>query len=132
MEKVEKNISSKKSNFEKTILDQMFTSDQYWKNYFNNTSKKDIKKKIINSYYDRTRYYLNNKKVLNSIKVLESNINKIDHKQIIKLLTKKKKLYLIKYYNYKNFDLIISNYLNKIFIKYYKACGFNFSNNFCY
>jgi|694.fasta_scaffold87518_3 D-tagatose-1,6-bisphosphate aldolase subunit GatZ/KbaZ len=132
MEKVEKNISSEKSNFEKTILDQMFTSDQYWKNYFNNTSKKDIKKKIINSYYDRTRYYLNNKKVLDSIKVLESNINKIDNKQIIKLLTKKKKLYAIKYYNYKNFDLIISNYLNKIFIKYYKACGFNFSNNFFY
>jgi D-tagatose-1,6-bisphosphate aldolase subunit GatZ/KbaZ len=135
MEKVEKKKYSKRSNFKKTILDEMFTSDQYWRDYFKNVSKKELKKNIINSYYDRTRYYLDNKKVLNSIKVLENNINRIDQKQIIQLLTKEKKnknLYGIKYYNYKNFDLIVSNYLNEIFTKYYKACGFNFSNSFFY
>ena len=107
----------------------MFTNDQYWRDYFKNISKKELKKNIVNSYYDRTRYYLDGIKVLNSIKVLENNINKIDQKQIIKLLRKEKKnrnLYRIKHYKYKNFDLIVSNYLNEIFTKYYKACGFNF------
>jgi tagatose-1,6-bisphosphate aldolase non-catalytic subunit AgaZ/GatZ len=129
MEKVEKKKYSKRSNFKKTILDEMFTSDQYWRDYFKNISKKELKKNIVNSYYDRTRYYLDGIKVLNSIKVLENNINKIDQKQIIKLLRKEKKnrnLYRIKHYKYKNFDLIVSNYLNEIFTKYYKACGFNF------
>ena len=129
MEKVERNNYNERSNLEKTILDEMLTRDKYWRDYFKNIPKNKLQKNIINSYFDRTRYYLDDENVLNSIKILEHNINKICQKKIIKLLikeTKNKYLYKIKFYNYKNFDLIISNFLNKIFIKYYKACGFKF------
>ncbi len=129
MEQIEKKNCHSKSNFKKIILDTMFKNKDHWKNYFNHLSKKKLSNNITNSFFDRTRYYLDEKKVSNCITNLQLNINKINQEKIIKLLEKKKIIYnfkKIENYRYTNFDLIVFYFLNKIFVKYYKACGFNF------
>jgi len=126
MEQIEKKNCIKISNFKKIILDKMYINKDYWKDYFKYI-KKNMDRKIINSFFDRTRYYLNEKNVENSIKILEHNINRINQEKIIKLLVQHKKLGKldqIKRYNFKNFDLVVFYFLNKILVKYYKACNF--------
>ena len=90
--------------------------------------KKKLEKDLLNSFYDRARYYLSIDDVMNSIKILEININKIEREEIIRLLKKKiKKKNIMNLKNFKNnnFQYIISTFLDRIFLKYYKACGFN-------
>jgi D-tagatose-1,6-bisphosphate aldolase subunit GatZ/KbaZ len=128
MEKIEKKFFNKRSDFKKIILTQMFNNKKYWKEYFKPTNKMQLKKNITTSLFDRTRYYLEEKNIIHSLAVLEKNINKINQKEIIQLLTQRKKTNILqksKDRKYKNFDLINFYYLNEIFIKYYKACGFN-------
>ena len=79
--------------------------------------------KLINSFFDRTRYYLDNKDVMNSIKTLEININKLKRENIIKSL-QNNNIKIFKNYNNTNFYFIISTFLDRIFHKYYTACGF--------
>ena len=127
MQDIEKKKSGKNSDFKNIVLKKMFANNIYFKDYFKIIGKKKLKKNIFNSYYDRARYYLYSNDVKNSIKTLKININKFTRQDIIKLLRKKK---IIKkdnnfnsYYN-SNFNFIASCFLNIIFLKYYKACGF--------
>jgi D-tagatose-1,6-bisphosphate aldolase subunit GatZ/KbaZ len=128
MQKIEKIFLRKKSNFRKIIIKKMFVNNLYWKDFFKKGSKKQLEKNLLNSFYDRTRYYLSNNDVMNSIKILEININKIKQEEIIRLLKKetdKKNITNLKNFKNNNFQHIISAFLDRIFLKYYKACGFN-------
>jgi tagatose-1,6-bisphosphate aldolase non-catalytic subunit AgaZ/GatZ len=106
----------------------MLFNNFYWKDFFKRGNKKKFQKNLLNSFYDRARYYLSYNDVVNSIKILEININKIKREDIIRLFKKEIELKDIKNSkNFKNnnFQYIISTFLDKIFLKYYKACGFN-------
>lgn len=123
MEQVQKKYYKSKNNFKEIILKKMFLNNVYWRDYFKKNGKRKLEKKLINSFFDRTRYYLDNKDVINSIKTLEININKLKRKNIIKSLLNKN-IKIFKNYNNTNFYFIISTFLDRIFHKYYTACGF--------
>ena len=62
MQNIEKLIRKKKlSNIGDTLLNEMNTNKDYWKNYYKG-SKKKINFLMFNSYLDRSRYYWNKKK----------------------------------------------------------------------
>ena len=125
MENFESKIFKKKSNFSKSLFFEMKKDKKYWTPYF---KKKDISfNEILKSKYDRTRYYLETKKVLLSIKKLKKNFNSIDIIKFINLFSKKEKKFILKIkneLNLNNFETINYYYLYNIFNKYYKACGF--------
>lgn len=128
MQEIEEVFLGRKSNFQKTIIKNMLFNNFYWKDFFKRGNKKKFQKNLLNSFYDRARYYLSYNDVVNSIKILEININKIKREDIIRLFKKEIELKDIKNSkNFKNnnFQYIISTFLDKIFLKYYKACGFN-------
>ena len=128
MQEIEKIFFKKNSDFKKIIIKNMLFNNFYWKDFFNMGRKKKLEKDLLNSFYDRARYYLSIDDVMNSIKILEININKIEREEIIRLLKKKiKKKNIMNLKNFKNnnFQYIISTFLDRIFLKYYKACGFN-------
>ena len=128
MQELEKIFFKKKSNFKKIIIKKMFANNFYWKDFFKKGSIKKLEKNLLNSFYDRARYYLSNNDVMNSIKILEINTNKINREEIIRLIKKKKlkkKIINLKNFKNNNFQYIISTFLDRIFLKYYKACGFN-------
>lgn len=128
MQEIEKFFLRRKSNFQKIIIKKMLFNNFYWKDFFKRGSKKKLEKNLLNSFYDRARYYLCNNDVINSIKILEISINKIKREEIIRLFKKqkeKKDIMNLKNFKNNNFQYIISTFLDKIFLKYYRACGFN-------
>ncbi len=123
----EKLIKKKKSNFENQILNVMLNNNRYWKEYYKVKNIKLKKKLILNSKLDRMRYYLNNKKIVRSIKILKQNINKINTKDLSKYLMSKK--FKINFNLYKNTNLSNFEIINLLFVsdtlkKYYSACGY--------
>ena len=123
----EKLIKKKKSNFENQILNVMLNNNRYWKEYYKVKNIKLKKKLILNSKLDRMRYYLNNKKIVRSIKILKQNINKINTKDLSKYLMSKK--FKINFNLYKNINLFNFEIINLLFVsdtlkKYYSACGY--------
>ena len=73
---IEKNYikKNKRSHFKK-ILDRVMKEDpKYWNKYYIGTDE-EIKIKRKYSYFDRSRYYMSNEKILNSLNILESNLN---------------------------------------------------------
>jgi hypothetical protein len=80
----------------------------------------------LNSKLDRSRYYLNEKNVENSIRILRNNINTLDKKKILSLINNDfKKDFL--FYNKKkltNFDNIKLIFISKSLKRYFNACGF--------
>ena len=127
MEKLENKFTFKnKSKFKKNLLKEMFKNKKYWKNYYKSSDKK-IATKIMNSMYDRTRYYFETQAVKSSLKILKKNIEKIDQQKIIQSLIKNKNLKDYKMlipYKLKNYELVIFCFVEKIFLKYYQASGF--------
>jgi D-tagatose-1,6-bisphosphate aldolase subunit GatZ/KbaZ len=127
MEDIEKKSLGKNSDFKNTVLKKMFANNIYFKDYFKIIEKKKLKKNIFNSYYDRARYYLYSNDVKNSVKTLKININKFNRQDIIESLLKKKIMKKDNNFNShysENFNFITSCFLDIIFLKYYKACGF--------
>jgi D-tagatose-1,6-bisphosphate aldolase subunit GatZ/KbaZ len=126
METLEKKFFKKKSNFQNIIFKQMLSQNKYWKSYHNIKSK-NIKVDILNSNFDRTRYYFEDSKVKKSINILKENINKIDQEKLTKFLNKNKNLNNLNIstqYNLDNYNFISLCFLDYTFSKYYNACGF--------
>ena len=69
MESLEKKLVVKKSFFTKILFRQMKKNNSFWLSYFNKKNKTSFKN-IIKSKFDRTRYYLEDRKVLSSINLL--------------------------------------------------------------
>ena len=126
MEKIEIKLIKKKSLFSKILFQHMNKNNTFWISYFKK-KKKTTFKEIIKSKFDRTRYYLENKKILTSINLLKKNIDKQNMKQILRYFRKvdQKSIINIKSkLKLSNFDSINYLYLDLVFKKYYKACGF--------
>ena len=129
MEKLEKTLNYK-SNFSKVLYLEMKKNRKYWLSYFNN-KKKTVFDKIVKSKFDRTRYYLERKKVLKAINILKNNINNLELNKILIKLRRKDKKYFIKIkkvFRLNNFQTLNYFYLNKVLIKYFKACDFKLNN----
>ena len=62
-----------RSNFKKTLLEEMNSCKQYWEKYYSGTAE-EIEYKKLYSYSDRCRYYLPAKKVQAAIKTLIGNV----------------------------------------------------------
>ena len=126
MQNLEKKIVKKKcSNLKAKILSTMLDNSKHWKEYY----KRKDKKLFLDSKLDRLRYYLNSKKVVNSINLLKKNVNKLDKKIIYPLINQDLKKDFIFYSKKKlsNFDLIKLIFISKSLKKYFKACGFKVS-----
>ena len=125
MQKIEEIFfRKKKSNFKEVILTTMLKNKKYWKEYYS----KDNFKLLVRSKLDRMRYYLNEKKVKNSINILKENINKIKKDDIINLLNSKDKK-LFNFYSkkkIKNFQILNTIFISKSISRYYEACGYRF------
>ncbi len=128
MRKIEKKfIKEKKSNFENQLLSVMLNNKKYWRDYYRAKNINSRKKLILNSKLDRMRYYFNDKKIARSIKLLKTNINKIETKNLSKIFISKKlkkKLNLYKNTNLPNFEIINLIFISDTLKKYYTACGF--------
>ena len=115
-----------KSNFRQILIDEMINNKNHWKKYYNEKDK-NVMEKILRGKLDRTRYYLNNKKVNDSIKTLKKNFNLEKKKNILNFLKSQKIFYDIndiKKYKLTNFEFINFIFLKKTFFKYFKACNF--------
>jgi len=126
MESLEKKLVVKKSFFTKILFRQMKKNNSFWLSYFNKKNKTSFKN-IIKSKFDRTRYYLEDRKVLSSINLLKKNINKHKIQEIIQPLLKKDLKLILNIKNQlklSNFESISYLYLNSVFAKYYIASGF--------
>ena len=78
MNRLEKKFLKKKnSNFKKNLYLSMKKNKIYWKDYY----KKNKNNMLLNSKLDRSRYYLNSKDVVHSLKLLKQNINSINKKK---------------------------------------------------
>ena len=125
MQRIEEVFFKKnKSDLKKTILSSMLKNKKYWKDYYDQSNSK----LLLNSKLDRMRYYLNTKKVKESIETIKKNINRLQKKELIKYLnTKDKKQYLIhSKKNLSNFDIINLIFISKSLFRYYQACGYKF------
>ncbi len=122
MQKIEDKVLFKnRSNLKENILVTMKNNKKYWIGYYSRR-KKEL---FLNSKLDRMRYYLNTKKVENSIKVLKKNINKIDFKKISSYLNKEQRKVFL-YYNKKklsHFDNIKMIFISESLKRYFLACG---------
>ena len=100
MRKIEKFIKEKKSNFENQLLSVMLNNKKYWRDYYR-AKNINSRKRILNSKLDRMRYYLNDKKIARSTKLLkqhQQNRNKKFIKIFISKKLKKIKSYKIQTY----------------------------------
>ena len=78
MNKIEnKFFKNPTSDIKKSILLSMKQNNKYWKEYYD----KNNNLLLLNSKLDRSRYYLNEKNVENSIRILRNNINTLDKKK---------------------------------------------------
>ncbi len=123
MNKIEnKFFKNSTSDIKKSILLSMKQNNKYWKEYYD----KNNNLLLLNSKLDRSRYYLNEKNVENSIRILRNNINTLDKKKILSLINNDfKKDFL--FYNKKkltNFDNIKLIFISKSLKRYFNACGF--------
>ena len=127
MQKIEKKMFNKNlSNVENIILKFMLKNNKYWKGYYYGKKNK-LRKLILNSKLDRMRYYLNNKPILKSIKVLEKNVDSLDKRKLIKyfILAEDKKIFNnLQLKKMSNFNLINFIFISKSLNKYYTACGY--------
>ncbi len=114
-----------KSNIKSRVFNIMKNNKKHWKNYYSNKKSK----LLLNSKLDRMRYYLNFRSVENSIKILKKNINKIQKKEIFKVLGNNIKMDFINYQNKSltNFETLKLIFISKSLEKYYSACGFRVS-----
>ena len=112
----------KKSEITKKLFNTMKNNSKYWKNYYSN-KKSQL---LLNSKLDRMRYYLNFKSVVNSINILKKNINKIQKKEMKKILENNIKREYIYYRNKNltNFETLKLIFISKSLEKYFLACGF--------
>ena len=104
----------------------MLKNNKYWKDYYYGKKNK-LRKLILNSKLDRMRYYLNNKPILKSIKVLEKNVDSLDKRKLIKYfnLAEDKKIFNnLQLKKMSNFNLINFIFISKSLNKYYTACGY--------
>ena len=123
MENVEiKFFKIKNSNFKKTIFSTMLKNKKYWDGYY---EKKKFKL-FLNSKLDRMRYYFNTKSVANSIEVLKKNINLLDKKIILSLMSQNEKKEFLFFDKKKlsNFDAIKLIFISQSLKKYFGACGY--------
>ena len=105
----------------------MLNNDRYWKEYYKAKNIRLRKKLILNSKLDRMRYYLNNKKITRSIRILKRNINKIKSKDLLQFLISKKLKTNFDLYsntNLSNFEIINLLFVSDTLKKYYSACGY--------
>ena len=123
MNRLEKKFLKKKnSNFKKNLYLSMKKNKIYWKDYY----KKNKNNMLLNSKLDRSRYYLNSKDVVHSLKLLKQNINSINKKKIKYFLRENIKKDYFEYYNEKlsNYDNIKLIFISMPLSKYYEACGY--------
>ena len=125
MQSIEKLIYTKKlSDIDSVLLSEMNINKKYWKSYYKGPKKK-IDFLLFNSYLDRSRYYWNKKKVINSKKILFKNINKLNENLFLRSFNlTKRKLKIKKLLKLSNTDFITYLFLEKVFAKYYSACNF--------
>ena len=125
MQSLEKKFfNGRKSNIQNNISSIMDKKKIYWKNYYKG-KKKVIENLKFNSFLDRSRYYWNEKKIIQSLSILKKNINKLKNKDIfINKKISKNSLLKINRIKFSNYDIIVYSFLEKIFKKYYKACGY--------
>ena len=75
LEEIEKELcEERRSDFRATLESMMRADDRYWKKYYQGTPR-EVAVKLVYSYSDRSRYYMGNRAVQDSVHTMYLNVD---------------------------------------------------------